>query len=293
MKRDEIAICKSIIEQELHIAREIQEIKPMKEGMTNDSFLVKLRQSSLVVRLNGKASEYLVNRQNEQENYRALQGYNISDEVLAISVPAGYKITKYIPGSRNCRKDYWPDVDRAIKYLRMFHNMPFTVPHKFDLWQQLRHYESLAGAEKINSREYCQIKSHLKQLLDIVSSLSPQYGFAHIDSVPDNFLFTEERTYLIDWEYAGMCDQHLDIAMFGIYAGYNQAEMDGLIELYFGKVPPLDIRRKIYIYVAAGGLLWSNWCDIKRHEGIIMGDYATRQYEYAKHYVKLAYNMCI
>lgn len=40
----------------------------------------------------------------------------------------------------------------------------------------------------------------------------------HIDAVPDNFLFVEkegrEEIRLIDWEYAGMQDPHVDVAMF-------------------------------------------------------------------------------
>ena len=39
----------------------------------------------------------------------------------------------------------------------------------------------------------------------------------HIDAVPDNFLFIDsedgsEDIRLIDWEYAGMQDPHVDIA---------------------------------------------------------------------------------
>jgi len=40
--------------------------------------------------------------------------------------------------------------------------------------------------------------------------------------VPDNFLFVEkdgkEEIRLIDWEYAGMQDPHVDVAMFCIYS---------------------------------------------------------------------------
>ena len=41
-------------------------------------------------------------------------------------------------------------------------------------------------------------------------------ALTHIDAVPDNFLFTGDEIRLIDWEYAGMQDVHVDIAMFAI-----------------------------------------------------------------------------
>ena len=45
-------------------------------------------------------------------------------------------------------------------------------------------------------------------------------------------------------------------------------------------------RLKIYCYVAVCGLLWSNWCEVKYHEGVEFGEYSLRQYRYAKEYYK-------
>lgn len=68
---------------------------------------------------------------------------------------------------------------------------------------------------------------------------------------------------MIDWEYAGMQDPHLDIAMFCIYSLYNKEKVDQLISLYFTEGCPDAIRIKIYCYIASAGLLWSNWCEYK------------------------------
>ena len=38
---------------------------------------------------------------------------------------------------------------------------------------------------------------------------------------------------LVDWEYAGMQDPHVDIAMFAIYSLYNKEQIDELIGMYF------------------------------------------------------------
>lgn len=82
-------------------------------------------------------------------------------------------------------------------------------------------------------------------------------------AVPDNFLFIEkngeEEIRLIDWEYAGMQDPHVDIAMFAVYAMYDREQVDALIDAYFPEGCKNEIRIKIYCYIAACGLLWSNW----------------------------------
>ena len=55
----------------------------------------------------------------------------------------------------------------------------------------------------------------------------------HIDSVPDNFLMQgegeNEKISLIDWEYAGMQDEDVDIAMFAIYALYEKEDRKSVV----------------------------------------------------------------
>ncbi|MDQ8765814.1 phosphotransferase [Streptococcus ruminantium] len=117
---------------------------------------------------------------------------------------------------------------------------------------------------------------------------------SHIDAVPDNFLIytenDEEVIRLIDWEYAGMQDPHVDIAMFCIYALYDRAQIDQLIDIYFEDACPKEIRLKIYCYIAVCGLLWSNWCEYKRSLGVDFGEYAYRQYQYARDFSSILTN---
>ena len=92
---------------------------------------------------------------------------------------------------------------------------------------------------------------------------------------------------LIDWEYAGMQDPDLDIAMFSIYSLYKREQIDNLISIYYeNKVDPV-VKYKIYAYVAIAGLLWSNWCEYKRLLGVDFGEYSLKQYRYAKVYYRI------
>lgn len=84
-----------------------------------------------------------------------------------------------------------------------------------------------------------------------------------------------------------MQDPHVDIAMFCIYALYNKRQVDRLINIYFENKCPVETRMKIYCYIAACGLLWSNWCEYKRSLGVEFGEYSLRQYRYAKDYFKI------
>ena len=94
---------------------------------------------------------------------------------------------------------------------------------------------------------------------------------------------------LIDWEYAGMQDRYVDLAMFSIYSMYEKDQVDNLIDTYFrvaGEKTDENIRTRVYAYISMCGLLWSNWCEYKRGLGVDFGEYSLRQYRYAKDYYK-------
>ena len=70
-----------------------------------------------------------------------------------------------------------------------------------------------------------KIKQH-EELMDRLDTLERPCCLSHIDSVADNFLFLPDGSLrLIDWEYAGMCDPLIDIAMCSIYSYYSQEEL--------------------------------------------------------------------
>ena len=141
-------------------------------------------------------------------------------------------------------------------------------------------------------KDYETTKEHVLELKEYIDSHVDKKVLTHIDAVPDNFLFAkgeegEERIYLIDWEYAGMQDPHVDIAMFCIYSFYDREQIDRVIDFYFSGKCDEAVRIKIYCYVAVCGLLWSNWCEYKRNLGVEFGEYSVKQYRYAKDFYKL------
>ena len=75
--------------------------------------------------------------------------------------------------------------------------------------------------------------------------------------------------------------------MFAIYALYSREQTDALIDEYYPEGCSKETRYKVYGYMAVCGLLWSNWCEFKRLQGIEFGEYALRQYRYAKEYERL------
>lgn len=273
-------------------AEEISGLSLIKKGMTNHSFLFTCAGKKYMIRVPGEGTERLINRKAEAEVYQIIRGRGIGDNCLYINPDSGYKITEYLEPSRVCNPENAEDVKRCMEILRKFHAMNLYVDHAFSVFQQIDFYESLWGGQKSRHPDYADRKSRVFSLKSYIDAHVSHKTLTHIDAVPDNFLFHKkepgvETVYLIDWEYAGMQDPHVDIAMFGIYAGYTKEQMDDLIGFYFEGECPEETRIKIYCYVAACGLLWSNWCEYKQSLGVHFDAYASRQYQYAGDYCKI------
>lgn len=280
-------ICEALGAQQ----NEVTNITVLKKGMTNRSFLFSCKDKKYIMRIPGEGTDQLINRRQEAAVYQTIAGRRICDEIAYINPEDGYKITEYLEGARVCDAENEEDLQKCMKKLREFHGQKLRVDHSFDLFGQMEYYESLWEGTPSAYKDYEKTKAHVLQLKDYIEANAGEWVLTHIDAVPDNFLFVEENgkeeIRLIDWEYAGMQDPHVDIAMFCIYSLYKKEQVDHLIDLYFEGNCDDRTRIKIYCYIAVCGLLWSNWCEYKRKLGVEFGEYSLRQYRYAKDYYKI------
>ena len=270
---------------------EVTNITVLKKGMTNRSFLFSCKDKKYIMRIPGEGTDQLINRRQEAAVYQTIAGRKICDEIAYINPENGYKITEYLEGARVCNAENEEDLQKCMKKLREFHGQKLKVDHSFELFGQMEYYESLWEGTPSAYKDYEKTKEHVLQLKDYIEANAGEQVLTHIDAVPDNFLFVKENgkeeIRLIDWEYAGMQDPHVDIAMFCIYSLYKKEQVDHLIDLYFEGNCDDRTRIKIYCYIAVCGLLWSNWCEYKRKLGVEFGEYSLRQYRYAKDYYKI------
>lgn len=278
-----------IIEKVLEVNKlEIVDIKVLKKGMTNRSFLFTCRGKQYIMRIPGEGTDQLINRREEAQVYKVIKDRGICDDITYINQDNGYKITEFLKCSRVCDAHNLDDLKACMKKLREFHDLNLVVDHEFDIFGQIEFYESLWNGVTSIYRDYNKTKEHVLELKKYINDHVERKCLTHIDAVPDNFLFTADGDIrLIDWEYAGMQDPHVDIAMFCIYSLYNKSQVDRLISIYFEGKCSKEVKIKIYCYIASCGLLWSNWCEYKRTLGVEFGEYSLRQYRYAKDYYKI------
>ncbi len=273
----------------LHVdSADITEVTLLKKGVVNCTYAFSAGGERYVARIPREESDLLADRCNEGNVYEIVAPLALSDEVVYFDKKTGFKISRYIDKFRFCDPFCDDDVSACMKKLRELHDKRLTAARVMDLFSTVEYIESLQKGVRSLYSDYEETKRCVFSLKEYIDSHKAEPCLSHMDSVWENFMFTEDgKIRLIDWEYAAMCDPHADIAMFGVYALYDRAQMDRLIDAYFTEGCTKENRLKIYCYIAVCGLLWSNWCEYKYRNGTEFGEYSLRQYRYAKDYYRI------
>lgn len=277
-----------IIEETFKVDKtKVHNIHTLKKGMTNRSFSFECNDKRYIMRIPGEGTDKLIDRKEEYDVYQQIKDEPYTENILYLNPVNGYKLSEFLENTRNSNSSDWNDVTKCMKLLRRFHQENYQVNHEFNIWKQIDFYESLRDTPSAY-KDFMITKEKVMKLKSFIQDNIKQWSLCHIDANADNFLIdNNDKIYLIDWEYAGMQDPDLDIAMYAIYSGYNRKQFDRLIDIYYQNDCDEVTRYKIYAYAAVGGLLWSNWCEYKQSLGLDFGAYSITQYRYAKEYSKL------
>ncbi len=263
---------------------EIRDIRCLKAGMTNQSFLFQVQGKHYLCRIPGPGTEFLINRHQEREVYDTVLPLGITENLIYFDGETGYKISEYYEGAHNADPTNMEEMGRCMKLLREFHSSGLQVNHRFDIEERIRFYENLCLEHgSIPFHDYDQVSEWMGELLKLIKERKRPEVLAHIDSVADNFLFLPDGTIrLIDWEYSGMCDPLIDVAMCAIYSYYSLDQGLDLLKLYLEREPSREELLIFYAYMGLGGFLWALWAVYKANLGQEFGEYTIIMYRYAK-----------
>ncbi len=267
---------------------QISNISTLKEGMTNDSFVFSVNAEKYVFRVPGKGTDLLLNRIQESAVYDVIKPLNISDEIVYLDPLKGYKITKYFCDSHTLDAGNKEQVKKAMGIIRSLHGNGLTVEHEFDIEERIHFYTDLCSkANAVLFNDYEVVSLQIKELLELRNLKERPICLCHIDSIPANFLIHNHDMHLLDWEYAGMADPFIDIAMFSIYEGLQDEAIKELLEVYLEREARNEELEIVYTYVALSGFLWALWTQYKQSQGEDFGTYGMEQYQYARKYSRI------
>lgn len=263
---------------------EIVHIRCLKAGMTNKSFLFQIHGKHYICRIPGPGTGLLINRKEEKAVYDAVAPLGITEHVLYFNGDTGYKISEFYEDARTADSTSKEDMRRCMELLRKFHRADLSVDHSFDLKERILFYENLCLAQgPIPFEDYREVRAQMMELWEQAKRFRRKKCLAHIDPVVDNFLILPDGSVkLIDWEYSGMADPLLDIAMCSVYSYYDFDQAHKLLSLYLEREPDPSEQFILTAFMALSGFLWSLWAIYKSGLGEEFGEYTIIMYRYGK-----------
>jgi thiamine kinase-like enzyme len=264
-------------------------IHPVKEGMTNESFVFSVGGVSYVFRLPGKGTEQLLSRANEKRSYELIAPLDIADELVFFDGETGVKISRFYEGSDVLDAENDAELKRAMELLGRIHGAGIKAEHRFDIEEMIGFYERLAqDAEAIRFTDYAEVRTRANELLAFRTQLDIPEILCHIDYIFANLLcLPDGGIRVIDWEYSGAADPIIDIAMFSIYSYFPRERADLALSFYLSRTPEKQETARLYLYMALAGFLWALWCEYKQSFGDEFGDYPLVMYRYMKDYYNI------
>ena len=267
---------------------EIEQISPIKAGLTNTSFKFTVSGKQYVYRHPGKGTEEYINRKSEAASMEVAKKLGIDNTHIYID-EKGWKISHFIDNARNLDHHNKEDVSQALKYLKLLHNSGEKTEYKFDIWKQIDGFRHLLAE---NNRDDFEDMSDLVDLVEkLKNELSDdqEYCLCHCDSYDPNFLIDKENNmYLIDWEYSGMAHPAVDLGTFIACSDYKVEEAIEVIKEYLGESYTPDKLKTYLGYTSIISFYWFLWALHQDSLGKNVGKYLYIWYKYTKLYAKEA-----
>jgi Predicted choline kinase involved in LPS biosynthesis len=227
---------KNIIEEILLWDSTEVQLKYLKEGLTNQNYIIEKDNVKYAVRLCNKAAyAFQINRKAEYAAMKAAEEIGIGAEIVYFSIETGDMITKFIHGTTWTNEDAstTENISRIAHTLRKVHALP-PIPYEFSPYQDIE--DRIRYAQRNSLALPDNLKLFQKKLYGIREQSSSErnkiMGLCHNDPFPNNFM-DDGSVRLIDWEFAGMGDIYFDLACISTF--YTQQNRVNLLEQYFGQ----------------------------------------------------------
>ena len=213
------------------------QIRPLGVGITNRNFVVTTDHGEYVVRIPGERTSLLgIDRAYEAEAARRAADLGIGPAVLGMLEEVGTLVTELVDGHHLEPTAFGERLEDVVDLIHRFHDSgplggAFPI-HRIVEWHARD--ASAHGVMAPNSYERLHQQS---RRIEAAFARSPMPTVAcHNDLLPGNVLFSDDRVWLLDFEYAGMNDVFFDLGNLSVNSELSHEAEERLLTLYFGQV---------------------------------------------------------
>lgn len=267
---------------------EVDDVWPLKQGLTNDSWHFATPAGEYVYRSPGIGTQDLIDREAEVAALHVARDLGLDGTFVYEDARAGWKISRFIAGARTLDAHDRAQVARAMRMARTLHASGARVGRSFDFYEEGKRYEGLLRevANPADIDGYAELARIAGRVAAFARADRAPVCLTHNDFFELNILIDgDERMHLIDWEYAGMSDYAHDFGTFCVCCQLSDAEAEAALRAYFGRTPTARERCHNFAYVALAGWCWYVWALYKAALGGDAPEWRMIYLSYAERYL--------
>ncbi|MFL6178616.1 MAG: phosphotransferase [Actinomycetes bacterium] len=212
-------------------------IHPLHGGITNRNFVVSTDATDYVVRIPGERTALLgIDRAHEAEAATRAADLGVGPPVLGMLDSVGTLVTQLVAGHHLELHPPEARLADVVGVIRRFH-LSGPLSGAFPIHRIVEWHARDASAHGVMAPPAYERLHQQSRRIEAAFGRAPMPAVpCHNDLLPGNILFSEERVWLLDFEYAGMNDVFFDLGNLSINTELGQHAEERLLELYFGQL---------------------------------------------------------
>ena len=232
-------------------------------SLTNESFKVSVDGKDYVLRIAGQGTEEYIDREVEEHAARVAAQIGVGAPLVHCDRKSGIQVTKFIENSSPMDADILGDpqaLKLAASAFRMLHTCGASFLDRFDNFEKMDEYLHVLRRHDARLPDgYFEAKAEAEAVRQALTEANIALAPCHNDPLPENLVYTGERVYIVDWEYAGNNDPMWDLADLSVETDFNEQQDAILLDAYCGGAPSQGMAARLVIYKAMAFLLWTLW----------------------------------
>ena len=270
--------------------KDIVNFRTISEGMTNTSFIFRIKDTDYIYRHPGDGTESIINRKNEKQSLQIAKELKIDPTFIYMDIEKGWKISKYVREFREPDYHNFEDTKKIVNVLKKLHASNIKVNYGLDPWNDALTMENMLIKKDPDClKSFYSLKNKIRVLVDKTVNDGIDKCFCHGDTYRPNWMILpNDEVLLIDWEYSGFCDPGIDVGYYIVDAMYDFDEAKKMIKEYLKESYSKTSEFHFMAYTAIIAYYWFIWAMFRESCGAIMGESLYNWYEMAKKYADYA-----
>ena len=203
-------------------------IRAIPDGRTNQNYVVQAGDRTYFARLGVDLPHHGITRANEVRCCRLAAAMGISP--MVVYAAEGVLVTEFVDGrtlvqGEPVSNEILVELARGLRRLHEY-SVPADLAPFDPVERCRRQLDALPDSAVSTARRHRIVK-----ILSHAPKLTAR-SLVHADLIPENVIVRGDAPILVDWEYAGLGDPLVDLAMVGVHFGLSEQQTQDFVHAY-------------------------------------------------------------